>query len=331
MSPPGMSPETTKKLEAFRGRRVVVVGDLMLDEFVWGEVSRISPEAPVPILEAKSRSSVPGGAANAAANVASLGGQVALIGCVGADAAGETTRRLVETAGVDASGFVVDSTRPTTLKTRIIARNQQVVRIDHETRGPFGPAIGDALATSVTAALKGADACIVSDYGKGVVTPELVRAITEAASGIPVVVDPKRRDFSAYKGATVITPNLGELEVAVGRTCTTVDDIVEAAQSLLPLFGGGAVLVTRGPGGMSLVESGSPQAVHVPARARAVFDVTGAGDTVVGTLALSLAVGLPLSVAIDMASAAAAIAVSKPGTATVTIDELRAELRGHDA
>ncbi|MBX3217558.1 MAG: D-glycero-beta-D-manno-heptose-7-phosphate kinase [Labilithrix sp.] len=331
MSPPGMSPETTKKLEAFRGRRVVVVGDLMLDEFVWGEVSRISPEAPVPILEAKSRSSVPGGAANAAANVASLGGQVALIGCVGADAAGETTRRLVETAGIDASGFVVDSTRPTTLKTRIIARNQQVVRIDHETRGPFGPTIGDALATSVTAALKGADACIVSDYGKGVVTPELVRAITEAASGIPVVVDPKRRDFSAYKGATVITPNLGELEVAVGRTCTTVDDIVEAAQSLLPLFGGGAVLVTRGPGGMSLVESGSPQAVHVPARARAVFDVTGAGDTVVGTLALSLAVGLPLSVAIDVASAAAAIAVSKPGTATVTIDELRAELRGHDA
>lgn len=326
-----MSPEATKKLDAFRGRRVVVVGDLMLDEFVWGEVSRISPEAPVPILEARSRSSVPGGAANAAANVASLGGQVALVGCVGADAPGETTRRLVEAAGIDASGFVVDATRPTTLKTRIIARNQQVVRIDHETRGPFGPEIGEALATAAAAALKGADACIVSDYGKGVVTPELVRAIVEGAGAVPIVVDPKRRDFGAYRGATVITPNLGELEVAVGRACSTVDDIVEAARSLLPQLGGGAVLVTRGPGGMSLVEPGSPSAVHVPARARAVFDVTGAGDTVVGALSLSLAVGLPLSVALDVASAAAAIAVSKPGTATVTIDELRAELRGHDA
>jgi rfaE bifunctional protein kinase chain/domain len=316
-----------KKLEEFRGRRVVVVGDLMLDEFVRGDVARISPEAPVPILEVKDRTAMPGGAANAAANVASLGGRVSLVGCVGADASGETTRRLVEDAGIDASGFVVDTSRPTTVKTRIVARNQQVVRIDHEVRGTFGPAVAEAIAHAVRSAMKDADACIISDYGKGIVTAELVRAVVEAAAGKPIVVDPKRRDFGAYAGATILTPNLGELEVAVGRTCGDVADIVEAAQGLLPLLGGGALLVTRGPGGMSLVEPGKP-AVHVPARARAVFDVTGAGDTVVGTLALALAVGLPTELAIDVASAAAAIAVSKPGTATVTIDELRTELRG---
>ncbi len=318
------------KFEDFRGKRVVVVGDLMLDEFVWGDVTRISPEAPVPILEVKNRTAMPGGAANAAANVASLGGKVSLIGCIGADTSGDVTRRLVEESGIDASGFVIDGSRPTTVKTRIVARNQQVVRIDHETRGAFGPAIGEAIASSVRAAMKGADACIVSDYGKGIVTPDLMRVVVDAAGDRPVVVDPKRRDFAAYAGATVITPNLGELELAIGRTCSTVDDIVEAAQSLLPQLGGGAVLVTRGPGGMSLVEPGK-SAVHLPARARAVFDVTGAGDTVVSTLTLALAVGMPLSVAIDVASAAAAIVVSKPGTATVTLDELRAELRGgHD-
>jgi D-beta-D-heptose 7-phosphate kinase/D-beta-D-heptose 1-phosphate adenosyltransferase len=318
------------KLEELRGRRVVVVGDLMLDEFVRGDVTRISPEAPVPILEVKDREFMPGGAANAAANVASLGGKVSLVGCVGADAAGETTRRLVDVSGIDTAGFVVDSTRPTTLKTRIVARNQQVVRIDHETRGPFSPAVHDALVTAVQIALQGADAVIVSDYGKGIVTPELVAAVVKAAAGKPIVVDPKRRDFAAYRGATVITPNLGELEVATGRNIHSSDEIVEAAEGLLPVLGGGAILVTRGPGGMSLIEPGKAP-VHVPARARAVFDVTGAGDTVVSTLALALAVGIPMSLAIDVASAAAAIAVSKPGTATVTIEELRTELRGWSA
>lgn len=323
-----MTPDLLKKLEEFRTRRVVVIGDLMLDEFVRGDVTRISPEAPVPILEVKERASMPGGAANAAANVASLGGHAALVGCVGADAAGETTRRLVEASGIDGTGFVVDSSRPTTLKTRIVARNQQVVRIDHETRGAFGPETYEALVNAVRTALAGADACIVSDYGKGVVTPELVRVVIEAAKGKPVVVDPKRRDFSAYAGASLLTPNLSELEVAVGHSCVTEKEIVEAATSLLPDLRGGSVLVTRGPGGMSLVEPGrSP--VHVPARARAVFDVTGAGDTVVGTLALALAIGLPTDVAIDVASAAAAIVVSKPGTATVSIEELRAELKEH--
>lgn len=320
-----MELKTSSKLDEFRQRRVVVVGDLMLDEFVHGDVRRISPEAPVPILEVKDRTSMPGGAANAAANVASLGGRTALIGCIGRDEAGETTRRLLTAAGIDAGGLVVDPSRPTTVKTRIVARHQQVVRIDHETRGPFSSDVGAALLNAVEAALVGADACIISDYGKGVVTPELVAGVVKLAAGKPVIVDPKRRDFSAYRGASVLTPNLSELEQATGRSCVTTREIIEAAETLLPELAGGSLLVTRGPEGMSLVEPNKP-AVHVPARARAVFDVTGAGDTVVGTLALALAVGLPMTVAIEVASAAAAIVVSKPGTATLTVDELRAEL-----
>lgn len=313
-------------LEAFRRRRVVVVGDLMLDEFVWGDVSRISPEAPVPVVEVKERTTMPGGAANTAANVASLGGSVALVGAIGADGAGETTRRLVAEAGIDTSGFVVDGSRPTSLKTRIVARHQQIVRIDHEARRAFAPEIGNKMMEAVRAAVAGADACIVSDYGKGVVTPELVAIVVSAAAGKPIVVDPKRRDLHAYRGVTVITPNLSELELAAGHPCPTTEDIVTAARKLLPELGGAALLVTRGPEGMTLVASGKPE-VHVPARARAVFDVTGAGDTSVGALTLALAVGLTMDVAIEIASAAAAIAVSKPGTATVTIEELRAELR----
>ncbi|MCL2779838.1 MAG: D-glycero-beta-D-manno-heptose-7-phosphate kinase [Polyangiaceae bacterium] len=319
-----------KRLDDFRGRRIVVVGDLMLDEFVHGDVARISPEAPVPILEVRNRTTMLGGAANAAANVASLGGKVNLVGCVGSDLPGETTRRIVEAAGIDGSGFVIDVSRPTTVKTRIVARNQQIVRIDSETRGTFSAATTKAIASAVHDAIKDADACIVSDYGKGVVTPELVRFIVEAAGRKPVVVDPKRRNFADYKGVTVVTPNLAELDVAAGHSCGSDGEIIEAAQSLLPLLGGGALLVTRGPSGMSLFEPGRAP-LHVPARARAVFDVTGAGDTVVGTLALALATGLPLSIAIHIASTAAAIAVSKPGTATVTVEELGAELLGHEA
>jgi D-beta-D-heptose 7-phosphate kinase/D-beta-D-heptose 1-phosphate adenosyltransferase len=325
-----MDPATSEALDAFRARHVVVIGDLMLDEFVHGDVARISPEAPVPILEVKERNSVPGGAANAAANVASLGGKVSIVGCVGADKAGDTIRRLVADAGMDAHRIVIDDTRRTTEKTRIIARHQQVVRIDHETRAPFRPEVAATLVRYVQAAVASADACIISDYGKGVITPELVRAAVEAAAGKPIVVDPKRRDLAAYRGASVITPNLSEFEAAAGHPCPTLDDIIAAARRLQPELDATSILVTRGPGGMSLFEPGN-EPVHVPARARAVFDVTGAGDTVVGALGLGLAVGLRLPIAIVVASAAAAIAVSKAGTATVTMAELRAELEGRSA
>lgn len=317
------------KIERFADRRVVVVGDLMLDEFVRGDVARISPEAPVPILEVTGRSSTPGGAANAATNVATLGGRVRLVGVVGDDPAGALLARLVEDAGIDASGLVVEPRRPTTHKTRIVARAQQVVRIDQESRAKVAPETADELARTVRAALADADACIVSDYGKGVVTPELVAAVVDAARprGIPIVIDPKRRDFTAYRGATVVTPNLVEVEVATGIACHTDEEVLQAGQQLLRAIDGGAVLVTRGAAGMTLLRPGEPP-LHTHARARAVFDVTGAGDTVVSTLALALASGLGLPAGIELASVAAGLVVSKVGTATVSVAELRAELEG---
>jgi len=314
-------------IDGFKGRHILVVGDLMLDEFVRGDVARISPEAPVPILEVRDRHSTPGGAANAAHNVTSLGGTVSVIGVVGADAAGDTLRELITGAGMDASGVLSDAARPTTHKTRIVARGQQVVRIDQESRAKVSDSVAKALVEKARAAVAKADGCIVSDYGKGVVSKELVRAVTEAARArnIPVVVDPKRKDFSVYEGATVVTPNLGELEVAVGGPCHTTEEIIEAGRALLPVLGGGAVLVTRGAAGMTLLEPGK-EPVHTHARAREVFDVTGAGDTVVGTLALALSVGIPLARAIEIASVAAGLVVSKVGTATVTIDELESAM-----
>lgn len=317
----------TLRTEGFAGRRVVVVGDLMVDELVRGDVTRISPEAPVPVLEVTGRSSTPGGAANAAMNIASLGGRARLLGVVGKDATADTLAVLVEAAGIDASAIVADPSRPTTLKTRIVARHQQVVRIDQESRAKISAGVADELAAAARAAMVDADACIVSDYNKGVVTPELVAVIVQAARArrVPVVVDPKRKDFTAYRGATVVTPNLQELEVATGGPCASTEDVVAAGSELLRLLDGGSVLVTRGAAGMTLLEPGQAP-FHTPARARAVFDVTGAGDTVVSTLALALASGMDMRDGIEVASVAAALVVSKVGTATVGIDELRAEL-----
>jgi rfaE bifunctional protein kinase chain/domain len=319
--------DTARSIQNFPSRRVLVVGDLMLDEAVTGDVSRISPEAPVPVLEVTGRTSTAGGAANAAANVASLGGRAALVGLVGDDAAGKALVRHVEELRVDASGILVDPARPTTQKTRIVARGQQVVRIDSESRAPASAETTGELSRIAAAALAGADACVVSDYGKGVVTAELVAAIVAGARArsVPVIVDPKRKDFSVYRGATVVTPNLNELEAATGRPCHTTDEVVAAASALLEQLDGCAVLVTRGAAGMTLLEPGAPP-VHTPARAREVFYVTGAGDTVVGTLALALASKIPLATAIEIAGVAAGLVVSKMGTATVSQGELRAEL-----
>jgi rfaE bifunctional protein kinase chain/domain len=320
------------EIEGFAGRRIVVVGDLMLDEFVRGDVARISPEAPVPILEVTDRASTPGGAANAAMNVSSLGGRVKLVGVVGVDAAAGVLASLVGSAGIDGRSFVVDASRPTTQKTRIVARHQQVVRIDQESRAPIDSRISDSLIATTLAALADVDACIVSDYGKGVVSAELVAEIVKLARSrnIPVIVDPKRRDFSAYRGATVVTPNLVELELATGMRCVTTAEVVAAGASLLAVLDGGAVLATRGAAGMTLLRPDmAPVTTH--ARARAVFDVTGAGDTVVSTLALALASGIDITVAIDIASVAAGLVISKIGTATVDVTELRAAMEEQGA
>ncbi|WP_394844300.1 D-glycero-beta-D-manno-heptose-7-phosphate kinase [Pendulispora brunnea] len=309
-------------LTKLSGRRVLVIGDLMLDEFVDGDVLRISPEAPVPVLEVRGRTYRAGGAANTATNVGSLGGRPSIAGVVGTDREGEILRRELLASDVDLSATVADTARPTTHKTRIIARGQQVVRIDHESREPLSESVREELTARCVQAMAHHDACIISDYNKGVISPALCAAVIQAAGNKPVVVDPKRRDFSAYRGATLVTPNLNELEAATGIAATRDEDVIAAGRSLLASLAGGAVLVTRGARGMTLIVP-EREPLHLKATAREVFDVTGAGDTVVSTLGLALAAGISLETAVAVANEAAGIAVSKRGTAAVFAEELR--------
>ena len=311
-------------LDRLRGCRVLVVGDLMLDEYLRGDVSRISPEAPVPVLEVRAQESRLGGAANAAANIQSLGGVALLVGVVGKDETAATFGERLSAAKI-ASTCVPDPGRPTSKKTRLVAQQQQIVRVDHEKRHAISGAVQDAVKQAIDLRIKDAHAVVISDYAKGVITPDVARHViaTAQAAGLPVVVDPKQRDFTLYAGATVITPNLHELEAAA--LTPGLFDVERVARELLPVLAGAALLVTRSADGMSLFRTGLAP-VHVPAIAREVFDVTGAGDTVVATLALAVAAKLSLENAIELASIAAAISVSKRGTSTVSAAELLATL-----
>lgn len=311
-------------VEQLRGCRVLVIGDVMLDEYLKGDVSRISPEAPVPVLEVRSHEYRLGGAANAAANIQVLGGAVTLVGVIGHDdTAGVLGERLAQ-LGIG-NALVADPDRPTSKKTRLVAQQQQIVRIDHEMRHAVADDTERALKVAIDAGIRDAQAVVLSDYAKGVVTHEIAQHAIRAAraAGVPVVVDPKQRTFAPYAGATVITPNLHELEAAAPRHATF--DVERAATSLLPMLDGSAILVTRSADGMTLFRSTHPP-FHVPAMAHEVFDVTGAGDTVVATLALALAAGVPMEAAIELASVAAGISVSKRGTSTVSPAELSAAI-----
>lgn len=305
------------------GRSILIVGDVMLDEYVWGQVRRVSPEAPVPIVEARRRTSTPGGAANVAANVASLGGRALLAGAIGKDLAGEELSRQLSACRVDAEGLIVENDRMTITKTRIVAQSQQVVRVDLEQRTALKPESEDALLMWIKNEVAAADACILSDYGKGLVSPRIAQALIQLAqsAGKPVVVDPKGTDYDRYCGATVVTPNLEEAGRVLNREVDEGEDITQLGRDLLDKVKARALLITRGAEGMTLFErEGEP--LHVPAAARQVYDVTGAGDTVTGTLALALAAGASLEEAVRLANAAAGIVVGKLGTATVTQDEL---------
>lgn len=319
----------TDLLARFRDCPILVVGDLMLDEFIWGQVTRISPEAPVPVVQVRERTWTAGGAANTAANVRTLGGRVALAGVLGDDAGGRRTRDILESQGVDTAAVVADGTRPTTTKTRVVAHSQQMVRIDEERPGPIAAEVEGDLFAVIAEQLKTARGCVVSDYGKGVITPGLARRVIEAAnaSGVPVVIDPKGTDYVKYRGATLVKPNQLEAGQVLNRTLNTSGDVEAAGVELLRLLApNSAVLITRGAAGMSLFEAGC-ETVHVPAQAREVYDVTGAGDTVAGTLALTLAVGGTLTDACRLASLAAAVVVGKVGTATCSVEELRAAVQ----
>ena len=303
--------------------RILVVGDLMLDEFVFGSVRRISPEAPVPVVEITGRRFAAGGAANVAANVAALGGPVSLAGVTGDDEASGSLRRLLEAMPLDCSTVLRDGSRPTSCKTRILAAGQQIVRIDHESRVALSEETEQLMIEAVGPALRNASACVISDYGKGVVSPRLVAALVAEAAGrgIPVVVDPKGHDYSKYAGVTLITPNLKEAELAAGLPIHSDGDMIQAAARIMSTVRCPALLITQGASGMTLFREGRPP-LHSAALAHQVFDVTGAGDTVAAMLALGMACGLPVEEAMLLANVAAGIVVEKPGTATVSLEEI---------
>ncbi len=314
---------TERMLDRAGGGSVLAVGDLMLDRFVSGKVDRISPEAPIPVLAVDRETVMPGGVGNVVSNIRALGGEAHLIAVVGDDAEADFLARLL---GPDKdAGFVRDSSRPTAVKTRFIAGGQQLLRADYELSRPISPKVEERILDEIEKRLHGAGVLVLSDYGKGVLTDHVIRhAIASAKSlGIPVIVDPKGSDYSRYRGASVVTPNLKELEEAAGGFLGQGDaKLEEAARGVLGKSGVLAMVATRGGEGLSVIRMDA-DAVHVRARAREVFDVSGAGDTVVATLALALATGSELPAAAALANLAASIVVGKVGTASVTAEELR--------
>ncbi|MDT7810056.1 MAG: D-glycero-beta-D-manno-heptose-7-phosphate kinase [Acidobacteriota bacterium] len=319
-----------KIVEAMRDRVVVVFGDVMLDEFVWGDVTRISPEAPVPVVDIRRESVHLGGAANVLANLRALGLRAAVVGVVGADRAGERLRAELRDAGAQSydENLITDVSRPTTLKTRIIAHNQLVVRADRERRAPVDGPTEERIVAALRKLLKGADALIVSDYDKGAVTPDVLGEILPAAeaAGVPVLVDPKLRNFDSYRPATLVTPNHHEALRLTNSEDDTDEGVARAARAIRERLGCRSVLITRGERGMMLLEEGG-EPTYVPTAAREVYDVTGAGDTVIATLAAGLATGATLVEAAMLANHAAGVVVGKVGTATATAAELLASFR----
>ena len=313
-------------LRGFHNVSVLIAGDVMLDEYIMGSVSRISPEAPVPVLDVQSRKHVLGGAANVAANVASLGARATLAGLAALDSAGITLRELLEGCGIE-SALIDSHERCTISKTRIVAGRQQVVRIDHEERTPVAVGLIEEASVAVSARVARSQVVVVSDYAKGMLTEAFCTAVISEARrlGKPVIVDPKGRDFRKYKGCSVITPNLGEAARAAEMEIHSEEDVNRAGAALQVLLPGTAILITRGAEGMTLFREGH-RPLTVPTVARQVYDVVGAGDTVVATLAVALGARLGLPDAMHVANVAAGVVVDKPGTATVTVAEILAHV-----
>jgi len=317
-----------RSIRNFRGKRILVVGDLMLDRFIWGSVSRISPEAPVPVVEIRKESTCLGGAANVATNIRSLGGTPVPLGILGDDFEGKRLREEFRRLGSPLGGLIVEKGRPTSIKTRIIAHHQQVCRTDREDRSPIPASLQSRIADRFRAALPSVDAVVVSDYAKGLITASLLKQILPLAKAARkiVCIDPKLRDFSVYRPATIITPNAAEAEHASGVAISGTQDLIRAGKKILRQSGIEHLLITRGEEGMALFESNS-RVTHIPTVAQEVFDVTGAGDTVISTLALSLVSGLSMLAAAVLSNIAAGIVVGKLGTASATPDELTAAIR----
>jgi D-glycero-beta-D-manno-heptose-7-phosphate kinase len=317
-------------LRRFSGKTILIVGDVMLDEFIWGRVRRISPEAPVPVVEVLDETYRLGGSANVAANVRALDGTPIPIGIIGRDRAADTLLDLFAKSGIDASGLIQPD-RPTTLKSRVIAHNQQIVRTDRENKKALSPEMNADLAAAFIRHLPQASAVIVSDYDKSVVNRDLLSAILPKAQAaqVPVFLDPKVHHADYYRPITMITPNQREAELLTGLAIEDDTALAEAGRKLLQRFECEYALITRGEEGMVLFDRTSSH--HLPTFAREVFDVTGAGDTVIATLALARAAGASMEESAILANHAAGVVVGKIGTATVSPPELLSDFVARNA
>ncbi|MCE9594681.1 MAG: D-glycero-beta-D-manno-heptose-7-phosphate kinase [Planctomycetes bacterium] len=316
--------ELRRALTTLAHPRILVIGDLILDSYVAGEVSRISPEAPIPVLNARVTDERLGGAGNVAANLRSMEAAVEVIGMLGDDSRGRRLRGMLEEIGVETGACVVDPDRPTIEKTRMVSGIHQMLRVDWEKTHPIPQPLLERLLAELPARVQAAQAVILSDYGKGLLVNELITATIAIARacGVPVLVDPKGNDYSRYRGATLVTPNRKEAEEAVGRRITSLDDVPKVAEELIAVAALDAAVITLGPDGMYYRVKSTGESARVPTMARAVFDVTGAGDTVISHLALCLGAGLPLATAVHLANQAAGIVVGKRGAASTTREEL---------
>jgi len=303
-------------------RQICVIGDVMLDEYHWCTVNRISPEAPVPVCAVQSTTVVPGGAANVANNLVTLGATVKMFGVIGHDSSGSKLVSALKDLHIDVNGIVQSSTKPTILKSRIVANHQHIVRVDREDPTPIGPPTQKKILKQLESALPTTHAIIISDYLKGTLPDRLIQSIIQLAHhyDIPVIIDPKGSSYKKYKGATVLTPNFGEFVAAVGKTPKSEDEILKEGQKLKEKLKLKTLLVTRSEKGMSLIHKNKKW--DIPTKAKEVCDITGAGDTVISMLALGLASQLSWELSASLANYAAGVVVGKLGTSTVSIDEV---------
>lgn len=311
-------------LTSFKGKKIAVVGDLMVDRYYWGRVSRISPEAPVPVVEVESESVRLGGAANVANNIETLGGEPVLVGLIGNDHPGQLFLDILKERNLQSRGIVIDATRPTTIKTRVIAHDQHVVRIDNESKAECSDTIRHRIIDAVQNGIQELDGIILEDYNKGVITKGVIHELMAVARKYDkvVTVDPKFDNFFEYKHATVFKPNRREVEEVMGGRLRTLADVEKAGKELRELLSAENVLLTRGEEGMSLFESDGSVS-HVPTMAESVQDVSGAGDTVISTLTMALASGASIKEATTMANCAGGIVVGSVGIVPIIPRELR--------
>ncbi len=321
-------------IDRFPQTRVVVIGDIIMDEYIWGDVSRISPEAPVPVVEVKRQTKTLGGAANVIHNMATLGAEPLLCGVIGEDRTGRRILNKVDQMGLKTDGMVVEPGRPTSIKTRIVAHNQQVVRFDRESKKNIGSESIEKILDFITKNLETIDAIVVTDYGKGVISAPLMKGLRDlvrpASEGsIIIAVDPKTGNFEYYHEVDVITPNHHEAGSYCGFEIIDEETLMKAGEKMLDELNCRSVLITQGRDGVTLFEHGG-ETTHIPTVAKKVFDVTGAGDTVIGTFSLGLASGLDLKSSAVLSNFAAGIVVGEVGTSTVSAEELKMAVGGNN-